>query len=51
MRTSAKDGEMVRKSIAFCNKLKQKGIELMYDPQFDCREYLNSGSDAKEETE
>ncbi len=51
VRTSAKDGEMVRKSIAFCNKLKQKGIELMYDPQFDCREYLNSGSDAKEETE
>ena len=49
IRTSTKDGEMVRKSIAFCNKLKQKGIELMYDPQFDCREYLNPGKAETEE--
>jgi len=36
---SVSNEEIIKKSLKFCNKLKSKGITLLYDPQFDAKKH------------
>ena len=45
IRTSSNDEMIIKRSEKLCNKLRRKGVILLYDPQFDATQYYGENKD------